>query len=57
MAKEVLLVFSALTEKDEKKAIEWLRSNGKSLLVEWCSNSYKVKSIKRRRQVMNSCLK
>jgi len=40
------------TEKDKKKAIEWLRSNGKHLKVERCGNSYVVKSIKRQMQVM-----
>jgi len=48
---------SALTEKDKKKAIEWLCSNGKHLKVERHGNSYAVKSIKRRRQVINSGLK
>jgi len=32
-------------------------SNSKHLKVEWCGNSYAVKSIMGRRQVMNNSLK
>jgi len=44
-------------KKTRTKLLEWLSSNDKRLKVEQCSNCYAVKSRKRQKPIMNSCLK